>query len=108
LAAVSSLFFPLIIMSMMVGGSALFIFHPHVLVRCVTRPLVPLFIYLNTLLFAVPCLMLGYWLIFDHVWFLAPLVGILWAVDWLCYARVIGRAGLVLCDDGSPRRRKAP
>jgi hypothetical protein len=107
LAAVSLVLFPLIIMSMMVGGSVFFIIHPHVLVRCATRPLVPLFIYVNTLLFAVPCLMLGYWLIFEHVWFLAPVVGILWAVDWLCYARVIGRAGLVLCDDGSPRRRRA-
>jgi hypothetical protein len=104
LGGVSLVFFPLIIMSMMVGGSVFFIFHPHVLARCVTRPLVPLFIYVNTLLFAVPCLMLGYWLIFEHVWFLAPVVGVLWAVDWLCYARVIGRAGLVLCDDGSPRR----
>jgi hypothetical protein len=107
LGGISLVFFPVVIMSMMVGGSAFFVFHPHVFVRCVMRPLVPLFIYLNTLLFAVPCLMLGYWLIFDHVWFLAPLVGILWAVDWLCYARVIGRAGLVLCDDRTARRRRA-
>lgn len=107
LGASSSVLFPLIIMSMMVGSSLFCIIHPHVVVRCITRPLVPLFIYVNTLLFAVPCLMLGYWLIFQHAWFLAPVVGILWAVDWLCYARVIGRAGLVLCDDRSRRRRKA-
>jgi hypothetical protein len=110
LFAATSLFFPVVVISTMVGGGFWAVVHPRIVARFITRPLVPAALYANTALFAVPCLVLGWWLIVDHQFYLLPLVGLLWTVDWLCYARLIGRAGLVLTEDEPPplirRKRK--
>jgi hypothetical protein len=98
--------FPPVLLSTMAGGAAYVLIEPRLMGRIVQRPQVLLSVYLNSFLFYVPCVGLGYWMLSDVHWWLTPVVGYTWAIFWLTYARVLGRAAWQLSDDEPKPRRK--
>jgi hypothetical protein len=100
------IFFPLILLSAMAANTPWVPINPPVLLRLGLKPQAAAVLYLDTLLFAVPCVLLGYWMIVGLNWWLAPLVGVFWATYWLSYARILGRVGWILSGDDQRRRKR--
>jgi hypothetical protein len=90
------LLFPIVVVSVLVSGSKFVLVDPQVLVRALARPDVLGVVYLDSALFALPCVLLGYWVIWGYHLWAAPITGLVWAMYWLSYGRVLGRAAWVL------------
>jgi hypothetical protein len=103
---VTMLLFPLSFLSTMWANTPWAVVHPAFLARLFQKPQALVALYLNTVFFAVPCILLGYWEVIRLNWLLAPLVGFAWATYWLAYGRVLGRVGWVIAEDENKRRQK--
>jgi hypothetical protein len=104
--AFALLLFPIPLLSTLIGGAPWILVHPTLLVRLAQEPLAGLGLYVHSVVFMVPCLGLGFWMILERQWWLAPIVGIIWSTCFLCYARALGQAAFVLAQDDRRRRRK--
>jgi len=90
--------FPVCLLSTLAGASPWVLLEPRLLVALIRKPHVILVIYANAIFFGFPCLLYGYWTIYDYHLWLVPLVGLVWATYFLTYARVLGRAGWALSE----------
>jgi hypothetical protein len=98
--------FPFCMLSALAGGAPWMLIDFPLLLRWFGRPHVVLALYLQSLMFALPSLILGYWVVIWHWIWLAPVVGIVYSLCWLTYARLIGRVGWALSQDNKDRRKK--
>jgi hypothetical protein len=97
------LFLPLFLLSTMMGNAPWMLIHVRVLTQFLQQPVVPAVMYLNIAAFAAPSLLLGYWMTTEHYgWF--PLTGIVWWIYWIALARLLGRVGWILTQEGSQAR----
>ena len=90
---------PIPLYSAMIAGSPFVLIHPLFLLRLFQKPLAGLALYVHSLVLLVPCLGLGLWMVVSLSWWVAPIVGVIWATCLLCYARALGRVGYVLAED---------
>ncbi len=91
--------FPIPLYSAMIAGSPFVLIHPLFLLRLFQKPLAGLALYVHSLVLLVPCLGLGLWMVVSLSWWVAPIVGVIWATCLLCYARALGRVGYVLAEE---------
>jgi hypothetical protein len=100
--------FPIPLYSAMIAGSPWILIHPLLLGRMIQKPLAGVALYVHTMILLVPCLALGLWMIVSLTWWLAPIIGAIWATCLLWYARALGRVGYVLAEEKRrvPRKRK--
>ncbi len=101
--------FPLVLFSTMAGGSVWVVVYPPMFARLFRRPGLLAGLYVNALLFYMPCALLGYLAVVQLYAWLVPAVGLVWATYWICYARLLGRVAWVLVhgdrSEGRKRRR---
>jgi hypothetical protein len=100
---------PLFLLSTMMGNAAWMLIHPRVLQRFLQQPMVPAILYLNTVFFGIPCIVLGYWMMVDHPFLFPFFTGIVWATYWMTHARLLGRVGWILTEDapsGHARKKR--
>jgi hypothetical protein len=104
--------FPLPLYSTMSAGSPWMIFEPVILGRLLQRPLLLLFLYLNSLLIFVVCFAPAYPFIVHYTsyWWLTPIIGVIWSTMLLSYGRVLGRVAYALTREKKrpKKRRKRP
>jgi hypothetical protein len=105
-AALAVLLFPIPLLSAMIAGVPWILLHPTLLVRFAVKPLAGLSLYAHTLVLMVPCLGLGFWMVWGPQWWLIPIVGLVWSTGFLCYARTLGQVGWVLASDTRKAKRK--
>jgi hypothetical protein len=91
--------FPIPLYSAMIAGSPWILIHPVLLLRLFQKPFATLALYIHTWLLVIPCVVLGLFLVVSLNWWLAPIVGVIWATCLLCYARALGRVGYFLAED---------
>lgn len=91
--------FPIPLYSTMIAGSPWTLIHTLFLSRVIEKPFAGVAIYVYSAIFMVPCLVMGLWLITTLTWWMAPIVGFLWAIFILWYARALGRVGYVLSQE---------
>jgi hypothetical protein len=104
---VALFFFPITLLSTLAANTPWMVLNFPIMLQLLRKPVVALMLFIDTALFALPCLLLGTWTIMGLQPLLAPLAGIVWATYWLTYARLLGRIGLVLSqDDAHGARRK--
>jgi hypothetical protein len=103
---IAMVFFPISLLSTLIGGAPWMLLHPTLLARLAEKPLVTLSLYVHSGLLIVPCLGLGLWMVAERHWWLAPIVGFLLSTSFLCYGRALGQAAFVLAQDDRRRRRK--
>ncbi len=100
------LLFPIPLLSAMIAGVPWVLMHPTLLLRLAVKPLAGLSLYVHTLVLMVPCLGLGFWMVWELHWWLAPIVGLVWSTCFLCYARTLGQVGWVLASEERKAKRK--
>jgi hypothetical protein len=97
---------PIPLYSAMIANNPWVLIHPMLLVRFFQKPLAALALYVHSAMLVLPCLALGLWMVLSLSWFLAPVVGLIWATCFLWYARALGRVGYVLSEERSQVMRK--
>jgi hypothetical protein len=103
--ALAVLLFPIPLLSAMIAGMPWILIHPTLLVRLVTRPLAGLSLYVHTSVLMLPCLGLGFWMLWGPQWWLIPIVGLVWSTSFLCYVRALGQVGWVLVADERKKKK---
>src|SRR5207249_6237389 len=100
------LLLPIPLYSAMIANSPWVLIHPMLLVRFFQKPLAALAVYAHSAMLLLPCLTLGLWMVWSLSWWLAPVVGLIWATCFLWYARALGRVGYLLSEERSQVVRK--
>jgi hypothetical protein len=106
LLASAFLLLPIPLYSAMIANSPWVLIHPMLIVRFFQKPLAALTLYIHSALLVLPCLGLGLWMVLTLSWWLAPVIGVIWATCILWYARALGRVGYVLSGDRDSVVRK--
>jgi hypothetical protein len=93
------LIFPIVLLSTLSANAFYMLLHPPMLLRLAKKPLAAGFLYMNALMFVFPCAILGYAVIGEYHFWLLPVLGVIWTIALLVYARALGRVGFELIQD---------
>ncbi len=94
------LLFPIFLLSTLSAGHVWVLLEPRLLFRFALKPHTLAFLYGNAVLFGLPSVLLGYAVIVQFWLYLLPVAGVAWSAALLGYARVLGRVGYELGEEG--------
>jgi hypothetical protein len=102
--------FPFVLFGSFVNNSLLMLWSTPFVVSLLQRPLVVAVLYLTSAALVITCLALGFYVIGEMQYFLAPVTGFVWSACLLIYARLLGRVGYIVSGPevtfNRPRRKK--
>jgi hypothetical protein len=96
--------FAFCLLSSLAADSWFQLIHGGMLQRFARKPDVAVVLYVYSLLLGGACMGMGVATV-QAIW-PAPFMGVTWAVCWLLYARILGRAGFVLTYEKRRRKRR--
>jgi hypothetical protein len=102
----AGLLFPIPLYSSMIAGSPWILLHPNFVGRLIEKPMAGLALYVHSVVLLLPCVALGLFLVVTLYWWLSPIIGMIWALCILWYARALGRVGYVLAEEKRRVARK--